>query len=481
VTILAAAAEFTLSASQQSAVDRIAEWLKSAPPVRYCTDPVCLGLDPDADEAPHTHGAGQEYPVLSLGGLAGTGKSMLAASLAGLLGKRITFATPTNKAAWVLRRNLDELQRARCGTYHSLLYRPKGWHTCLRSGETAQEQQCACGRGFEADECECPRFRCGACRLDAAAAGPEPAPGCRVESHLEFEPRLFAGGHRDLLVLDEASMVTEEQVQDIRRFGLPVLLVGDHGQLPPVKGALSPWMLSPEIVLEENFRQAEASGIVPMALHARSIGMTPIGRYGAGAVVMSGSARPDAYHALAPDRLVPGPDSLIITWTNSKRADINKLVHAAHTQSQAPIAGGDRVTALGTYECDVMKRRDGRWHAAGWQERVFNGIVGTVAEVTSQGRKTADVIIELDGAEPGAGVKVMKRIDLGQLGAGRVLRPDERSGAAFDYGYCFTAHKAQGSQANDVAVVGAGPGGPDRARWLYTAITRAKRRCLVIL
>jgi ATP-dependent exoDNAse (exonuclease V) alpha subunit len=89
--------------------------------------------------------------------------------------------------------------------------------------------------------------------------------------------------------------------------------------------------------------------------------------------------------------------------------------------------------------------------------------------------------MEVDYGSSGLPVRVTKRIDLAQLGSPRVLRPDERSGAAFDLAYCFTAHKSQGSQYNDVAVIGAGPAGPDRNRWLYTACTRAKQRLLVIL
>lgn len=466
-------AALALGPSQEAALDRVAEWLKTAREPRWCNNPECLGLPEDADERPHTHGRAHDHPVLSIGGLAGTGKTALAGQLAGRLGKRVTFGTPTNKAAWVLRGKLPEEQRGRCGTYHSLLYRPESWHTCLTSHEIAQELECRCGNGFQSDECECPRFTCPPCLASGASS-------CKVESHLKFNRREHAGGHRDLLVLDEASMITESQVEEIRGFGLPVLLVGDHGQLAPVKGALSPWMLNPDVVLAENYRQAEESGIVRLALAARAAGTAALGGYGTGAVVISGTSRPDAYEALAPHRLPPGPDSAIITWTNSRRAEINRLIHGAIVPGQ-PIGAGDRVTALGTYECDVMKKTPYGWRAAGWQERVFNGLSGTVADVLSLGKKTADVVIQLDSRDGDHALRVAKRIDLGQLGAGRVLRPDERCAAAFDFSYCHTAHKSQGSEFSKVAVLGQGPSGADRARWLYTAITRARSKVLVII
>ena len=52
----------------------------------------------------------------------------------------------------------------------------------------------------------------------------------------------------------------------------------------------------------------------------------------------------------------------------------------------------------------------------------------------------------------------------------------------FDYGYCLTVHKSQGSEWPDVFFCNDELYGSDAdnyARWLYTAITRA-RNCLVI-
>jgi exodeoxyribonuclease V len=484
----------TLSSSQQNALDHVAEWLKSAPAPEFCGKPECLNLEDDGEEYPHTHGHAREHSVLSVGGLAGTGKTYLMGQLSEVLGIRATLATPTNKAAAVLRGKVPEDQRSRCGTYHSLLYRPNSWHTCLASGETAGALQCSCGRGYEHDECACPRYACDPC---GGAGGQAGRSGCRVESHLSFEPREFAGGFRDLLILDEASMVTEEQVEDIRKFGLPILLVGDHGQLPPVKGALSPWMKSPDLLLEENYRQQESSGIVAAALMARRCGTIAVGRYGTGTVVVNGQSMPSAYNAIGPDRLPPGPDSAILTWTNRRRGEINRAVHTAVvaasvslTTAEAKLVPGDRLVSLGNYQCEVVKPSPlGQgFRAAGWQSFVYNGQTGTVIEVSRLSRRFADVVIMLDNAigeidNPMTAIKIVKRIDLLQLGSDKKLRDDERTPgtSSWDYAYCLTVHKAQGSEFNSVAVLGQGPAGPDRARWLYTSMTRARSKLLVII
>jgi exodeoxyribonuclease-5 len=50
------------------------------------------------------------------------------------------------------------------------------------------------------------------------------------------------------------------------------------------------------------------------------------------------------------------------------------------------------------------------------------------------------------------------------------------------WGYAITCHKAQGSQWENVIVYddGLGRTAQDRARWLYTAITRAERGLVIL-
>jgi hypothetical protein len=60
-----------------------------------------------------------------------------------------------------------------------------------------------------------------------------------------------------------------------------------------------------------------------------------------------------------------------------------------------------------------------------------------------------------------------------------------RFGSDFDYAYCLTAHKAQGSEYDKVAVFDERrsmrhSSHSDRQRWFYTSITRAKEKVLVV-
>lgn len=51
----------------------------------------------------------------------------------------------------------------------------------------------------------------------------------------------------------------------------------------------------------------------------------------------------------------------------------------------------------------------------------------------------------------------------------------------FEYAYAITAHKSQGSEWNNVVVFDdSNVFGKDGKNWLYTAITRAKKKLVII-
>ena len=57
----------------------------------------------------------------------------------------------------------------------------------------------------------------------------------------------------------------------------------------------------------------------------------------------------------------------------------------------------------------------------------------------------------------------------------KIFRPQE-----FDYGYCITTHKAQGSEYDKVLVFEEHLKGGHHSEWLYTAATRAKEKLVIV-
>ncbi|MDR5813068.1 ATP-dependent RecD-like DNA helicase [Caballeronia sp. LZ033] len=73
----------------------------------------------------------------------------------------------------------------------------------------------------------------------------------------------------NLIVVDEASMVSQKIMEDILQYGIPVLALGDIGQLGPVLGDPFFTRLNMSILLEKIERQDEGSGVLEFATRVR--------------------------------------------------------------------------------------------------------------------------------------------------------------------------------------------------------------------
>jgi exodeoxyribonuclease-5 len=305
---------------------------------------------------------------------------------------------------------------------------------------------------------------------------------CHVTQELKAEPRMHLGGHRDIVIIDESSMLSKEHVEDVRKFGIPVLLVGDHGQLPPIKDPMNPWTLKPDWVLTEIHRQGADSGILQAAHDVRRSGKMTQVSYGSPKPDTVRLNRTDPRVAALLDRFNPATEGAIITYTNKLRAEFNRAYHG-----DGPVREGDRVVALGgrPYEAARVRLEDGVPRATGEFLFVHNGMTGTVLKASARGVVT-ELTVELDDhrlAKPDDPVVILTGgVPTAQFGAEKELpfnspqRP--RGSHLWDYAYALTAHKAQGSEFDKVIVVDQKP--PEYVRWLYTALTRAKQAAVVI-
>jgi exodeoxyribonuclease V len=140
-----------------------------------------------------------EPQIFRLFGYAGTGKTTLAKKIAGDVEGEVAFGAFTGKAALVLRAK----GCAEARTIHSLIYRA----TETETGEPS----------FVLNE-------------DSTVA------------------------RSKLVIIDECSMVDAELGRDLLSFGVPILVLGDPGQLPPVKGGGFFTGTDPDIMLTEVHR-----------------------------------------------------------------------------------------------------------------------------------------------------------------------------------------------------------------------------------
>lgn len=357
-------------------------------------------------------------PFITIGGYAGVGKTTVTAQTVRTLRanghKSIGFCCFTGKAASVLRQKLmvaGVLGDSYCGTIHSLIYRP------------IADQQ---GRIKRFD---------------------------RVSSIDE-----------KLLIVDEASMVNQDIWQDLLSYRVPIIAVGDHGQLPPINkpgAAAFNLMETPQLKLEKIHRQAEDNPIIKLATLARLDGKIPHGRtgYGIGCYYLKNAQVIES--AIKYGRL---RTTLFLCGINRSRIILNKAIRAALGYTQNSPQVGEKVICL----------KNNR------EAHVYNGVTGTIASCTEFSALLYDMTVRMDD-----GVEFDGLVLRDQFNAETTMRehPAIKPGQMkdvnlFDFGYALTVHKAQGSEAETVVLFMERMrymSDEDWRRWLYTGITRARK------
>ncbi|SDR47095.1 exodeoxyribonuclease-5 [Rhizobiales bacterium GAS113] len=339
--------------------------------------------------------------IFRLFGYAGTGKTTLARHLAESVDGKVLFAAFTGKAAHVMRNK----GCPGASTIHSLIYK------ALESGE------------------ETPNFELW-----------DDAPASRAK----------------LIVIDECSMVDAELGRDLISFGVPLLVLGDPAQLPPIQGGGFFTEAEPDAMLTEVHRQAQDDPIVRLSMQVREGQRLVPGEYGLTQVVKR--------QALDPTRVL-GADQVLVGRNATRRAYNGRMRERRGFAETLPLAGDKLV-------CLRNNRKKG----------LFNGGLWSVAE--SGTRRTGILSLRLSPDEDAGGrtvrVSVRPECFLGNIEGfdwEQRKRYDE-----FDYGYVLTVHKAQGSQWDDVVLFDESFAFSDsRERWLYTGITRAAKQLTVVV
>ena len=124
----------------------------------------------------------------------------------------------------------------------------------------------------------------------------------------------------DLIVLDEVSMVGPEMAADLLAFGKPILVLGDPGQLPPIKGTGAFTEAQPDIMLTEIHRQAGESAIIRLATMARQGIDIPSGEHDAHVWKLP-------RNAVRPDQMLRGGQ--VICGRNDTRRWLNSQIKQA--------------------------------------------------------------------------------------------------------------------------------------------------------
>ena len=372
--------------------------------------------------------AGTGPQVASIGGYAGVGKTTTLSCLVCEMlegGVGVAVIAPTGKATGVARQKLrengaDDFDRSghgrlRVSTIHSMLYIP----------ETNEQ-------------------------------------GAIVN----WIPRTAPPEDVDLIIVDEASMVHEDTLNDLLVLGLPILLCGDPGQLPPVKcdeGIIE----NPDWLLTEVHRQAMDNPIIRLA---HSIRLGERFRYDGSDPRLQFRRRGEESFFMTDNIKRPEDcdDNVMICGFNKTRQVLNRTFRKVLRFSGAP-RPGDTLICLKNFSVDGAPISNGDRARVLRCEPDMEFYYDMDLDFMDHGFAVEGTIINQQQFGMAGTISSFSGLDCGANSWGQV-------GQLFDYGYVMTCHKAQGSGFQRVGLV------PERfpkstdsahAKWLYTGVTRA--------
>lgn len=370
---------------------------------------------------------------------------------------KVLFGTFTGKAAYVLRK-----KGVPCRTIHSLIY---------SVSEATEEEIKAAKEKLAALE----QLALGLAGLERTLADAQ-IQARRTEIKEMRKPHFHLNTESDvrdckLLVLDEVSMVGPEMAADVLSFGKPVLVLGDPGQLPPIRGEGAFTEAKPDVMLTEIHRQAAESAIIRLATMARQGRWIPYGRHDDLVWKMS---RRD----VGPEHLLRGGQ--VICGRNATRLDLNNAMRWAAG------FGGDLPTD--PVEKVICLKND---HAQG----LINGMFLSLDHIEYAGASRFRATIKDEEGNQIGGVDTAGKPKhlfcySGHFLDHRRLDPErherdwklKKNLVEATFGYAITCHKSQGSSWENVIVWddGLGRTEEDRRRWLYTALTRAESGLVIL-
>jgi len=388
----------------------------------------------------------EEDWMFCVAGYAGTGKTFLMAELIKTLGGiKYHCLAPTGKAASILMDKLDDIQ---VNTIHSALYLPVDDNVERLTALMNKLQAHPDDKDLKEE------VRKELDRLNSKGPG-----FCGRDN-----AKILAG---DLVIVDEASMVDSKLRDDLRATGCRAIFVGDSGQLPPVGDG--GWFLKvkPNARLEQIHRQALDNPIIRFSMEIRDGVAKPrdwMRKEGCG-IWKAADVAPEVW--MSADQ--------IITGRNASRHKINRFMRKRLGHEGQQPQKGEKLICL---------KNDNR--------RIPQFINGTIFKSNSAGdlledpghteKAVMDICyngIDLDGIiyYPHHCIANYKK------DAQEVPRNFRKGLMELDYAYAITCHKSQGSEWDSVIIADDKMQIRDpvfRRRWLYTAVTRAKKNLMVI-
>ena len=374
-------------------------------------------------------------------GYAGTGKTTLIAELRKEISKKypklqVAFLTLTGKASGVLASKLTDSDALGkydyVGTIHGLIYVP----------ET---------------------------RYD---------PILKTNVIVKWVKRERDAIYHDLFIIDEASMISKDLWEDLNYYDKTTIYVGDHGQLPPIGDQFN-ILCKSHYQLKTIHRQAMNSPIIKLSKFIREEGYIPPNTFFSNSVFKL-SWNSKYTKQIWNEKLNFDDDIIILCAFNTTRANTNdKIRERMDYKDILPIPGEKIVCLQNNHELKIMNGQIGTllWVMPVGEDLFrmtveFGGkLIETLVSNKCFGQVTYTMYEKIKESK-----KLQRQLDMAKQQ--KFARIDY-----FDYGYCTSVHKSQGSEWDKVVLIEQRTKRWDDeyfARWLYTGVTRAREKLFII-
>jgi exodeoxyribonuclease-5 len=300
-----------------------------------------------------------------------------------------------------------------------------------------------------------------------------------------------------MICVDEASMVNKTQREELESFGLPVLYIGDSFQLPPISQFPEDltFLSEPEYQLTEVKRNT--GPIIDLSMKIRNFERLQFGKFGEGVFIINESK--------LTERMLLSSDQILVGRNTSRRAyndeirtlkgyDINNMPAIGEpllVLNNNPSVGLFNGTRLYSVDDNNGKRID----INGFQFNYLSNEIGNsnrfnnihiMEDVLGVPRVSIDALHDM---YPNEEFTRLDRIKVYLEGSINFQSQKEEAAhlkinkcIKADFDYAKTVHKSQGS-AYDKPIIIEEVITRDKtmhARWLYTAVTRAVRKLVLV-
>lgn len=285
-----------------------------------------------------------------------------------------------------------------------------------------------------------------------------------------------------IVVIDEVSMVPDSMIQQLFKYSCYVIALGDPFQLPPIhKDDVNTLLDKPHVFLDEIMRQAQESEIIRVSMDIRA---------GKSLELLDGTEVKIFNPAEFNESMLLWADQVLV-GTNATRLSLNNTMRRLLSREGGP-QDGDKVICLKN-EWDIF---------ADNHDPLVNGTIGYLKDSYSTyvdfprylgGHRFE--ILQSDFVSDSGALFSNINMDKKMIMTGEkccdfktawTIARNKQHGykmpKEFTYGYAITGHKAQGSQWEKVLITEEKfPFDKiEHARWLYTCLTRAEEKAVII-